>query len=201
MILHYVKQLKKFAQKLDSSPPAKGHAAPPALVEVAIKSNSLSFRVEAHPLEAWLALNGRLLRSIVMQRQVWQSAIGSAFSDDEDPDHGPGSGEAAKEWVSQATCTLHVSPCCHCLANVHTENCLRVLSFPLLYIKDTEGSIPPADYAQVVRGVLSKIKSAESSMCQRFASPWCADEHSVGRSGCNDSRGRKIQLERFSSLR
>lgn len=99
MIADYINQLKKVMSSSESSAAAKEKTPPPALVEVCIKSNNLSFRVEPHPFEAWMALNGRLLRSIVMQRQVWQSAIDSALTEEEDPGHERGSGEAAKEWV------------------------------------------------------------------------------------------------------
>lgn len=78
----------------------RGKSGPPAIVEVAIRSNHLSFQLAAHPMEAWMALYGCMLRSIVMQQRVWEAAVDAAGRDmGEDPNSEGSAASKTKDWV------------------------------------------------------------------------------------------------------
>eukprot|EP00803_Ostreobium_quekettii_P004304 evm.model.scf_1699.1 EVM.evm.TU.scf_1699.1 scf_1699:12197-31250(-) len=72
VVAAYVQQListinQKHAQQQGSKVPNPR----PACVEIWIRAKSLGFRVEAHPLEQWMALHGVLLRKTVLQQHLW----------------------------------------------------------------------------------------------------------------------------------
>ncbi|GMH33483.1 hypothetical protein BSKO_01317 [Bryopsis sp. KO-2023] len=79
--------------------PTKKKSSPPDIVEVAIKSQNMSFKLEAHPMEAWLALHGRLLRSFVVQQRAWKAGVDTIVMDVSKDDVSEYAAKEATCWI------------------------------------------------------------------------------------------------------